>query len=226
MKKIKMHTNIKTHKNTANAFQTLNVQDSQELMEKNRIPFARSQWAKNEKELEKVKITFPWVMKVVSNKIVHKTEFNGVRVGINSLKNAREVWKEMKKLPGFNGVLVQEQAGGFELIIGGKRDLQFGPTVLVGLGGIYTEIFRDFSLRICPIAEKDADGMLKELRAFPVLAGARTGKKVNFNKLKTLILNAGKAMEKNSKILELDLNPVFVNAKQAVAVDARIVMNK
>lgn len=202
----------------------LNIEESINLAKKYGIKTAPMEYAANEKELKDAidKIGFPSAIKVVSSKIVHKTEAGGVELPITSLRQARAVFGKMKKIKGFEKVVVQKMLKGTELIIGGKRDVQFGPTVIVGLGGIYVEILQDFAIGICPLNSKNADEMLKQLKTYKILQGARTKKAVNFAELKKLMLKVSRLMENEPNVLELDLNPVIANKKEAVAVDARV----
>lgn len=194
------------------------------LVQKYGIKFAAGSAAGNEKELANaVKRTgFPLVMKVLSPRITHKTDAGGVKTGIESLQEARKAFKAMKKLKGFEAVYVQRQLKGKEIIIGGKTDSQFGPAVLFGLGGIFVEVFKDFSLRVCPITLKDADEMVKEIKGYAILKGARGEKAVNIPEIKQCILRASRLMMKE-KPRELDINPLFADEKEVVAVDARVV---
>jgi acetate---CoA ligase (ADP-forming) subunit beta len=203
---------------------TLDFLDSVQWLEKRKINFPKYTVVKKEQELEKLKIHFPYVMKAVSTKISHKTEYNAVQVNVNELAEAQHIFRRFKRLPGFRSVIVQEQLEGFELIIGAKRDPQFGPTVLVGFGGIFTEIIKDFSIRICPITQRDADSMLKDLKAYPLLAGARKQKPANLKMIKEILLTTSNIITKDKNIQELDLNPVMANQQKAVAVDARIIL--
>lgn len=204
---------------------TLDIVESMKIVEKYGIKFAHHKVARNEKELESAckKIGFPVAVKIISTKISHKTERGGVEVGIKSIAEAHRAFRKMKKLTGFGGVVVQKMVKGTEIIIGGKRDMQFGPTVLVGLGGIFVEVFKDYAIGICPITRKTATEMISELKALPIIKGYRTKKAVNMRKLEEAIMKAGKLMQKEKKIQEIDLNPLIGNKKEVVAVDARVV---
>ncbi|MBI5046494.1 acetate--CoA ligase family protein, partial [Candidatus Micrarchaeota archaeon] len=120
-----------------------------------------------------------------------------------------------------DGVLVQKMARkGIELIIGGKKDPQFGHMVVLGAGGIYVEIFRDISARICPIARSDVEEMIGELKSHPLLEGARGAKPINKKKLEELVVRACSFMEKEN-IMEMDLNPVVFDENGCDIIDAR-----
>ena len=109
------------------------------------------------------------------------------------------------------------------VIIGGKRDPQFGPIVMFGLGGVFVEVMKDVSFRACPITRKDAMDMMQEIKGYQILKGYR-GKSYDLNSLVNVLMKVCKLLMENQKIQELDINPVFVLKKGAVAVDARIVL--
>ncbi len=205
--------------------ETLNVFDSMNLLKKYEIPLVETIFVKNEEELHKAieKIDFPVAMKVVSSTISHKTDAGGVKVNIFTQQIADKAFENFKKLDGFEGALVQKMAKGKELIIGGKFDEQFGPTILFGLGGIFVEIFKDASIRICPITKKDAKKMITEIKGYPLLAGARGEPPVKIEELEEIIMKVNNMMMEE-KIKELDINPLIANEKEIVAVDARIVI--
>ncbi len=201
---------------------TLDLKQSIDFAKKHKIDFCRTVFVSKKTDLNKIKIAFPWVLKIVSQKISHKSDVKGVIVGIKNFAEAEKEFSRLSKLNGFSGVIVQEMIKGTELIIGGKMDEQFGETVLVGVGGIFTEVFKDFSLRICPVNQREAMKMLKELKAFPVLSGTRGRKTVNLKKIALMIENVSKMMIK-TKITEVDFNPVIVNSEKVLAVDARVI---
>ena len=203
---------------------TLDLVQSLALAKKYGVALAPHVLVKEESEAGKAcrKIGFPLVLKLVSSEISHKTEVKGVVLNVGDEAAALKEFRRMKKLPGFKGVVVQPMVRGLELIVGGKRDEQFGPTVLFGLGGIFVEVFKDLSLRICPLTRADAEEMLDEVKAAKLLKGFRGAKPVNRKQLVDLILHAGRLMEKEG-VQELDLNPVIANEKNVWAVDARVI---
>ncbi len=202
----------------------LNINESEQLIKKHGIEFAKAIPAKNEKELKKAmeKIGFPLVMKIISSKIVHKTDTGGVITDITDKEHSIQAFKKMKKLKGFDGVLIQEMLEGHEIIIGGKQDPQFGPTILFGMGGIFVELYKDVSLRICPITRKDAKEMIKEIKGYKILKGYRGQKGTNLKKIEDYLMIVSKMME-TEDIKELDLNPLIATEKTIKAIDARIV---
>lgn len=206
---------------------TLDLTQSMRLAENYDIKFAPYRIIHAEKELASAcrKIGFPIAIKVNSQKILHKTEAGGVQINIRSLAQARKVFREMKRLRGFESVIVQKMLKGREIIIGGKRDVQFGPTVLFGLGGIFVEVFRDYSIGICPVSKKRAREMVRSIKAYPVLTGQRGQKPVNIEVVVDSILKASRLMTKEKRIEELDLNPLIATQREVVAVDARVILS-
>ena len=172
------------------------------------------------------KIGFPVAMKVISPKVLHKSDKGGVILGVNSSPEAEKAYhllmERYKGLP-VEGVLVQKMAGkgAVELIIGGKKDAQFGQLIMLGMGGIFVEVFRDVSFRVCPITRSDAEEMMHELRAYPILAGARGRKPVNQAALSSTLLKVSRLLEKEDP-MEFDLNPLMADEKGCLAVDMRI----
>ncbi|MEK6958180.1 MAG: acetate--CoA ligase family protein [archaeon] len=205
---------------------TLSLPESIELAKKYGIEFAEYATARNEAELGKAcsKMGFPVAMKIISPKISHKTDSGGVKINIANPNEAKKEFTEMRKLRGFEGVLVQEMLHGKEVIIGGKRDVQFGPTVLFGLGGIYVEVFKDYNIGICPLKKSDAREMVQSLKSYPILRGAREKRGVDLKAIEEAILKVSKLMQKEKQVQELDLNPLIATSEGVKAVDARIIV--
>ena len=204
----------------------LDFSDAEKLLHKYRIKTPDSGVAKKPAEAVKIakKIGYPVVMKLLSPDIIHKTEKKAVIMGLCDDKSVESAFDEIRKHAGkarFKGMLIQSQADGREVIIGGKRDPQFGAIVLFGLGGIFVEIMKDVSLRIAPIDKHEAMAMIKEVKGYPILAGARGQKPVALEKLAELVSSVSKLISEND-IQELDLNPVFVNEKDCLPVDVRM----
>ncbi|HIH09612.1 MAG TPA: acetyl-CoA synthetase [Candidatus Diapherotrites archaeon] len=207
---------------------SLSLEDSIALVKKHGIGFVPSYRAANEKELEAAcsSAAFPLAMKVSSGQISHKSDAGGVKINIQSLDEATKVFSLMKELPGFEYVIVQPMLRGVEIIIGGKRDVQFGPTVLFGLGGIYVEVFRDYSVGICPISRKIAVEMMERLKSYPLLKGIRGQQGANLEEIVQAIMKASRLMVSEKDVMELDINPLIATPTQVVAVDARVVTGK
>ncbi len=182
---------------------------------------------KNERSacLSAKKLGYPVSLKIVSDKIIHKTEVGAVKIGIESPGELAHAFKAMKKrFPNESrgGILVQKMIRGIELIIGGRRDPQFGHIIVFGLGGIYTEYLKDITVRVCPISEQEAEGMVRGIKSYPILAGARTGRPVNRQALIRVLLKTSKLLEEKNPT-ELDFNPVIANREGAYVVDAKII---
>ncbi len=169
-------------------------------------------------------IGYPVALKIVSPQIEHKTDIGGVKINIKNDEVLRYAFQDMMQAARgkqVEGILIQRMARkGVELIIGGKLDPQFGHMVVLGLGGIYVEIFRDISARICPLAAADVDEMVSELKVHPLLEGARGKKPINKKALERLVLRVCAFMHEEG-IKEMDLNPVVFDEKGCDIVDAR-----
>jgi len=169
---------------------------------------------------------FPVALKISSSQVLHKTDRGGVLLG---LKNEDEVHKGYDLLVArfshvkIEGIIVQKMAGreSVELIVGGKRDSQFGQLIMLGMGGIFVEVMRDVTFRVCPITRQDAQEMICELRAYPILAGARGRKPVNRAALEDTLIRVSQLLLKEDPS-EFDINPLMADENGCVAVDMRI----
>lgn len=176
----------------------------------------------------------PFVVKVVSPDILHKSDAGGVALHLADAEAVAAAIDRMAALPAIaaarlDGWLVEEMApAGQEIVIGGLRDPQFGPMVMVGLGGIFVEILKDVAFRLCPIDAFEARDMLTELKGHALLKGARGQDGVDEEALVQALLAVGGAdglmMTLADDIAEADLNPVIVSSRGAVAVDARFIL--
>jgi len=177
------------------------------------------------------KIGYPVVVKVVSPDIVHKTEAGGVIVNLNSAKEVQggfaTILDNAKKVPNAKiaGILVQKMAPkGVEVIVGGLRDNQFGPSVMFGLGGVFVEVLKDTAFRVAPIDDLDAVEMIRDVRAYKILKGVRGQAPADERAVAQLIKAVARILLENPSVDQIDLNPVMVYADGATAVDARIVL--
>jgi succinyl-CoA synthetase beta subunit len=177
---------------------------------------------------------FPVVVKIVSPDILHKSDAGGVRVNLQSADEVREAIAAMAALPKIkaarlDGWLVEEMApSGQEMVVGGLRDPDFGPLVMVGLGGIFVEVLADVAFRICPIERIDAEEMIDDLKGSAILKGARGREGVSREAIVDVLLKIGGAdgllMRHADEIAEADINPLIVSKSGAVAVDARFIL--
>ncbi len=206
------------------------------MLKKYGIPVAESIVASTRKQAIEAasRIGYPVVMKVVSADISHKTDVGGVRTDIRDAKEAGVVYDGMmhrihRYMPGarIEGVLVQKMLeGGREIIIGMNRDPQFGPMIMFGLGGISVEVLKDVAFRIAPLTEKDADEMIKEIRAYPMLLGIRGEKPSDIAAIKESLLRFSKLCTDFPEIVEMDINPLLVFEDGCVAVDIRLTLEE
>lgn len=172
-------------------------------------------------------IGYPLVGKVVSPEVIHKSERNGVELGIDSDRKLRETFHRFSKIEGFLGMLIEERVSGMELIVGAKNDDQFGPVVLFGIGGVWTEIYRDVVLRMAPLNQRDMDSMVRCLKARPLLEGFRGSNPVNLKELKTLLSAFSElVMDLEPEVESIDLNPVICSPEKCIVSDARIMLKK
>jgi hypothetical protein len=173
------------------------------------------------------KIGYPLVGKVVSPRILHKSDGGGVEVGITGETGLRESFKRFSQMEGFVGMLVEEMLVGIEVIIGAKSDYQFGPVILLGIGGTFVELYKDVTLRMAPLRERDVDSMIRGLRARNVLEGYRGVNPVNMNELsKTLLTFSDLVMDLEEGFESIDLNPVICSSERCTIADARIILKK
>jgi len=216
-----------------NKRKNLTEYESRQILEKFKIPLARSELVKTSEQAVKAakKIGYPVVLKIVSPDVVHKTDVGG---RILNIKNEAELVAAYEKILSnikkkvrkarIHGLLVQKMvADGLEVIVGGKKDAQFGETIMFGLGGIFVEVFGDVSFRVVPIEKKDAAEMIEEVKGYKILKGYR-GKKYDVKAIVDVLMKVSKLLEKNDEIAEIDINPLIVLPRGAVAVDARIVV--
>jgi acetyltransferase len=171
----------------------------------------------------------PVALKVISPEISHKSDVGGISLNLANLSEAEKAYERIAKLKGksTSGVLLQKMVfNGREVILGAKRDPSFGPVVLFGLGGIYVEILKETSLRVAPINRSEAEEMISELKASNILKGVRGEEPSDINALVENLLKLSQLMVDFPEIEGIDINPVMVLQKGAVAVDARIVLSK
>ncbi len=176
-------------------------------------------------------IGFPVVLKLISAEIAHKTEVGGILLGIRDEAAARAGFRTLLARAGaatVRGVQVQHQiAGGREVILGVKRDATFGPLVMFGMGGIYTEALADVSFRLAPLTRRDAEEMIDDVRAAAILAGLRGERPADRTAVIDALLRVSWIAWHCPEISELDLNPLLAlpDGEGALAVDVRIVLH-
>ena len=178
----------------------------------------------------------PVVVKIMSQDVLHKSDAGGVKVGLQSAAEVKDAINAMAASPKIKGAridgyLIEEMApAGQEIVVGGVRDPDFGPLVMVGLGGIFVEVLADVSFRICPITRIDAQEMIEDLKGAAILDGARGRKTVSRAAITDVLLKVGGEngllMQHAGDLTEADINPLIVSESGAVAVDARFILGQ
>jgi 3-hydroxypropionyl-CoA synthetase (ADP-forming) len=175
---------------------------------------------------------FPLVAKIVSPQILHKTDVGGIRVGLSSEEEVRQTFTDLyarlSKEYEVKGVLLEKMVPkGIELIVGLQNDSQFGPVIMVGLGGIYTEIFKDVVFRVLPITNADATTMIEDLRGKQILKGFRGADPINIEMLSDALVKIGKLGTDMASYYEsIDFNPVIAYPNDYYVVDAKIILRE
>jgi acyl-CoA synthetase (NDP forming) len=201
--------------------------EAKRLLSLNGMDTPRFIWAKKVDEAIRFaeEIGYPVVAKVISPKVLHKSEKKGVAMDIDSREKLVRTFNQFSQIEGFVGTLVEERISGIELIIGMKVDYQFGPVILFGIGGIWTEIYHDIILRMAPLSQRDIDSMIRCLKARPLLQGYRGTGSVNLTELKRLLITfSDLVMDLENLVESIDLNPVICSSAQCVVADARIML--
>lgn len=171
-------------------------------------------------------IGYPVVGKIVSPTIIHKSDVGGVVIGIDNDKMLRDTFQRFAQMENFSGMLIEEMLSGIELIVGAKTDFQFGPVILVGIGGIGVELYQDTSIRMAPLTPEDVISMLKGLKARRLMEGYRGSAPVSIEKLTALLLAfSDLVMKLEGWFQSIDLNPVICSATGSIVADARIMLN-
>lgn len=188
------------------------------FLKKEGFPVVESHLVRDAAQLIKYgkKLGFPVVLK--NPDILHKTEKNAVKTNVYE-NNLDYEYDNLKA----KNVLIQKQIKGHEFLVGVKKDNVFGHVIAFGIGGIFTEVLKEVSFRVLPVNKKDAIDLIKENKAYDLL-NAR-GKKIPTKKIENIILKISELAERHPNIIELDINPLIVNEREAKIVDARIVFN-
>ena len=169
------------------------------------------------------RVGYPVVAKVDHPELTHKSDVGGVRLGLDDEAAVRAAVADLLGLAEGAGVLLQRQHEGFELLVGGLRDPEFGPVVMTGLGGVLVEAWRDVQMAVAPVGEAEAVALLRSLRGAAIFSGLRGSPPVDLGPVADVIVRISDLMVGNPKIAELDLNPVLAGATGCVAVDWRVV---
>ncbi len=193
------------------------------------IPVTREYLVENRADVEKTaqEIGYPLVMKGCSSEIAHKTEKGLIHTDIRSDAEALKAFDEIKeRLNVYSGaVLIQEMIRGRrELVMGMTRDNQFGPCVMFGLGGIFTEILKDISFRRAPLEKRDALEMMQEIKGNKILESIRGMEAANMENLADILIRLGQIGLEIDHVREIDLNPVIISGAKPIVVDALVIL--
>ena len=207
----------------------LSEYESKRILSAYNIPVTKEKLVENEEDLMKAaeEIGFPVVLKGCSSELAHKTEKGLVKLDIRNAEEARTGFAEiMAHMEGSDrAVLVQEMVkGSRELVVGLTRDPQFGPCVMFGLGGIFTEILKDVAFRVAPLTRHDALEMMQEIKGHRILDTVRGMEAADRDLLVDMLINVGRIGIENENVKEIDINPVVISGKDPVAVDALVVL--
>ena len=188
------------------------------FLKKEGFPVVESHLVRDAAQLIKYgkKLGFPVVLK--NPDILHKTEKNAVKTNVYE-NNLDYEYDNLKA----KNVLIQKQIKGHEFLVGVKKDNVFGHVIAFGIGGIFTEVLKEVSFRVLPVNKKDAIDLIRENKAYDLLN--ERGKKIPTKKIENIILKISELAERHPNIIELDINPLIVNEREAKIVDARIVFN-
>ena len=197
---------------------TLTEKEAENFLEKEGFNVVKRSLIKSKKELNNIKLNFPWVMKISSRHIVHKAKFGGTRLNIKSFKEAEKAFDELCQIENCEGVLIQEMLNGKELILGLKKTPEFGLVIMFGKGCSNVEKERDIAFRIVPIDKEETKKLIKEIKFYKLLKN-----NIDEDSLLEIITRLSNLAERYPQIEELDINPFIINSKEAIIVDARIV---
>ncbi|GAU09783.1 acyl-CoA synthetase [Desulfoplanes formicivorans] len=206
---------------------------AQEILQAYNLPVPRTGLARTSDDAVTFAedIGYPVVLKIASPQISHKSDVGGVKVGLKDADAVRDAFMDitsraqrMRPEAMITGCLVQEMApkGAKEIIIGFKRDDQFGPLIMFGLGGIYVEVLKDIAFRLAPLSREDAHNIIREIRSYMLLKGVRGERSVDFAAIENILLIMSRLSLDFPEIYEAEFNPVLVNKDKAVVADVRI----
>ena len=212
----------------------LTTRESLDVLDAYGVRVCKAGFAKTEDEAVAIadSIGYPVVMKMTSKTTSHKTDVGGVRVNLGSAEELRANYRDLVEklrekglLEGLEGVIVQEMVkSSRELVCGVATDPQYGPMVMFGLGGVFVEVMKDVAFNLAPLTDQDAHDMVRSVKAFKLLEGARGTKPADINKVEEILLLLSQLVTDYPEVVELDINPLMISDKtgEAIAVDGRI----
>lgn len=212
----------------------LSTRESIDVLEAYGVRVCQAGFARTEDEAVAIadRIGYPIVMKMTSKTTSHKTDVGGVRVNIGSADALRAQYQDLVAkleerglLEGLEGVIIQEMVkGSREMVCGIATDPQYGPQLMFGLGGVFIEVMKDVTFRIAPITDVDAHEMVRSVKAYKLLQGARGTTPAQIDQIESTLLRLSQLVSDFAFIDELDINPLIISEKngEAIAVDGRI----
>jgi acyl-CoA synthetase (NDP forming) len=210
--------------------------EAQQICKLHHIPTPKSHITLSAREaaLKAKDIGFPVVLKVISPQILHKSDAGGVILNIRNEKELKAAYEKLVSEVGIRnpsakvtGILIEKMMPpSTEVIVGGIRDPQFGPSIMFGIGGIFTEIYDDVAFRVAPIDKMDALNLVHELKGSKILEGARGKPPADVDSIINVLINVSNLMMEHDAISQLDLNPVIVYSDGVCAVDSRIIIGQ
>ena len=212
----------------------LSTRESIDVLEAYGVRVCQAGFARTEDEAVAIadRIGYPIVMKMTSKTTSHKTDVGGVRVNIGSAEDLRAQYQDLVAkleerglLEGLEGVIIQEMVkGSREMVCGIATDPQYGPQLMFGLGGVFIEVMKDVTFRIAPITDVDAHEMVRSVKAYKLLEGARGTTPAQIDQIESTLLRLSQLVSDFTFIDELDINPLIISEKngEAIAVDGRI----
>jgi acyl-CoA synthetase (NDP forming) len=201
--------------------------DARRVLEAAGIPFCRERTAGSLDEAVAAAdaIGYPVVVKADAPHLTHKTDAGGVVLDVRDADGVRAAWRMLAARTGVTRVVVQERVGpGVELLLGARRDEVFGPVVVLGTGGVLTEVAQDVSVRLAPVPDDEIEAMLAEGARPRLLAGPRGLPPVDHAALAALVRRVGDLIAGDPRVQEIDINPVIAGGARPVAVDALLIV--
>jgi acetyl-CoA synthetase (ADP-forming) len=216
--------------------ESLTEDRAEKLLREYGIPTPKEEVAYSEDNAVEIasKIGFPVALKLISPDIMHRSSANCILLNITSEEEVKKGYRKIvKNAKEYNakavitGVLVQKMVPqGKEVIVGMVREPKLGPAVLFGLSGIFVDILKDVSFRVAPVSKEEALKMIKEIKAYPILEGVRGEKPSDVNAIADVITKVSRLGMEREEIVEMDINPLFVYEKGAIAIDSKIILRK
>jgi acetyl-CoA synthetase (ADP-forming) len=215
---------------------SLLIHEAGRICELHNIPIPKSYVAKNTRDaVSRIdEVGFPVALKIISPQILHKSDVGGVILNVNSVEELKSAYSRLiaevtmhEPEAEILGVFVEKMMpASTEMIVGGIRDRQFGPSVMLGIGGIFAEVYGDVAFRIAPIDRVDAFNLIRELKGSKLLEGARGKPPADLDALVDILIKTSDLMVEHNTLSQLDLNPVIVYQKGACSVDFRMLLEQ